>query len=364
MSAPLDLLHLANSFDSFGRTHCGEEPVYAALCAMFAREPERLGVLRDAEPTQRRPNLLLAAAHLLVSRERTSPFAEYFRSAGGMREVDDEFADRAREFLDAHVETIAALCATRTTQTNEIGRCAILWPAVLEGLERTGARECALFDFGASAGLNLGLDVYGLDYDDLRVRPGAEPRIDCKLVGPGRFASTGNVRVAARLGVDVSPVDLHDAASREWLLACVWPHDITRRVRLERAIDVALEHGFRVEQAHDGLELIEQRIAKLPADVTPVVFHTWVLNYIPPDRRRTAITRLRGLVRDRRAIWISGEGDEVVLDPSLPRCPPFETQWLLTTPEGQSVVAHSHPHGAWLRWGSVQTRADNSPSAT
>jgi hypothetical protein len=96
--------------------------------------------------------------------------------------------------------------------------------------------------------------------------------------------------------------------------------------------------------------LLEQRILALPAEVTPVVFQTWVLNYIPPDERRRTISRLRALARDRRAIWISGEGGEVALDASLPACPPTETQWVLTSAEGSSVVAHSHPHGAWLRW--------------
>ena len=350
MNAPPDLARLAEGFDVFGRTHCGQEPVYAALCAMLAREPERLRVLERADPTQRRPNLLLAAVHLLAVRERTSPFAEYFRSAGGMRDVDHQFEGHARMFMDGRAEAIEALCATRTTQTNEIGRCAVLWPALLEGLRRTGAGECALDDFGASAGLNLGVDTYGIDYDDVRVRPAAEPRIACKLEGSGRFESSGNVHVVERLGVDVAPVDLRDPDARAWLLACVWPHDVVRHARLERAIDVALQHGFRVEPARDGLELLEERIAALPKGVTPVVFQTWVLNYIPADERRTTIARLRDLAHDGRAIWISGEGDEVALDASLPACPPSETQWVLTSAEGSSVVAHSHPHGAWLRW--------------
>jgi hypothetical protein len=347
---PIDLPRLAKGFDEFGRTHCGQEPVYAALCALLAREPERLGVLRGAEPTQRRPNLLLAALHVLVLREPASPIAAYFRSAGGTRDVDALFDDRARAFFDAHAGALEALCAARTTQTNEIGRCAVLWPAVLEGLARAGGRACALYDFGASAGLNLGLDTYGIDYDGVHVRPGAEPRIACRLEGPGRFAFAGDVHVIERLGVDVAPIDLRDAAAREWLVACVWPHDTARRARLEQAIDVALARRFHVERARDGLELLEERIAGLPAEVTPIVFHSWVLNYIPAAERRTAIARLHALVRDRRAIWISGEGDEVVLDPSLPPCPSFETQWVLTTTEGQRVIAHSHPHGAWLRW--------------
>ena len=50
------------------------------------------------------------------------------------------------------------------TQTNEIARCAALWPALGAVAATTGARDLALLDFGCSAGLNLGIDQFALRY--------------------------------------------------------------------------------------------------------------------------------------------------------------------------------------------------------
>lgn len=346
---PEDLLRRSVMFDEFAQTHCAREAVYAALCALVARTPRYLRLLDGAPTQQQRPNLLLAAVHLLV-RRAPSALGGYFPSAGGERAVDAAFDAIAGEFIDAHAATIRALCDTRTTQTNEIGRCAVLWPALIEGLRRVASARCALFDFGSSAGLNLGLDLYGLDYGVATVRAGAQPRVQCELRGESVPALDAAVEVVSRLGVDPSPVDLREPEAREWLIACVWPHDFARRERLERAIERAIERGLRVERAQDGLAVIEARVAALAPGVTPVIYNSWVLNYLGADERTRTIERMRALVATRGALWISGEGNEVVLDASHPPCPAADTQWVLHWPGGARVVAHSHPHGAWLRW--------------
>lgn len=47
----------------------------------------------------------------------------------------------------------------RHTQTNEIGRCTVLWLALAQGAVLSGRTRLALFDIGCSAGLNRQVDA-------------------------------------------------------------------------------------------------------------------------------------------------------------------------------------------------------------
>ncbi len=64
--------------------------------------------------------------------------------------------------LDRRAE-IEAIVSTRNTQTNEVGRCAAIVPA-LELVHRDTAQPLSLLEVGASAGLNLEFDRYASRY--------------------------------------------------------------------------------------------------------------------------------------------------------------------------------------------------------
>ena len=78
----------------------------------------------------------------------------------------------ARASLDAAAgHRRAAARRTRSTQTNEVGRCAALLPALTQlavdapGAPHGGGRPLGLVEVGASAGLNLLVDRYGYEYE-------------------------------------------------------------------------------------------------------------------------------------------------------------------------------------------------------
>ena len=68
-----------------------------------------------------------------------------------------------RAFAAAHADELAELLVTRSTQTNEIGRCALLLPAF--GIVAAEVGPLAHLDVGTSAGLNLLLDRYHYGYE-------------------------------------------------------------------------------------------------------------------------------------------------------------------------------------------------------
>src|SRR5512134_2007439 len=238
---------LARLFTHFAAHEVADDPLYAALCRHVAARPELLALMQHAPPTQRIPNLMLAAVHERVLAGVAHALAEYFPSAGGTRAPDAALPALFDDFVAAQRAALCESLATRSTQTNEIGRCAALWPALCALARRTGRTRLALFDFGSSAGLNLGVDGYRYDYGALALGADAHddvPVVRCHLVGKGtRLAlhalASHAPQLAVRIGVDPAAVDVRDAAQVRWLRACLWPYDRVRHARFDRAVALA-----------------------------------------------------------------------------------------------------------------------------
>jgi hypothetical protein len=189
---------LADRFRRFASETAGSSPLYAALCHGLAARPEAASVLLQAPRRQRRPNLLLAAVHDLLLTGLEHPLADYYPSVGGARPVDGETTRRLLDLLDGHAEAITDRVTTRSTQTNEVGRCAGLWPAV-HRLVAADDRPLALVELGASAGLLLHLDRYRYDLEVGEAAAGAV-RIAPALRGRAP-AMDADVRIASRVGI-------------------------------------------------------------------------------------------------------------------------------------------------------------------
>jgi Uncharacterized protein conserved in bacteria (DUF2332) len=58
-------------------------PLYMGLCPLLAETPSAVELLVGATPLQRRPNLLLAAMHASLLRNREHPLAEWYPTVGG-----------------------------------------------------------------------------------------------------------------------------------------------------------------------------------------------------------------------------------------------------------------------------------------
>jgi len=370
---PQTLQRRQQAFEQFARTECADDPLYVALCRLLAQRPAALALLDGATPVQQRPNLLLAAIHERVLAGAGAALAAYFPSQQGDRLPDDALPAAFDSFFAAQRPALAALVATRSTQTNEIGRCAVLWPALAQLAAATGGRPLALLDFGCSAGLNLGVDAYAYQHGErwfgAATAPGV-PQISCHPVAAsGPPATTPTPQIARRLGLDPAPVNPHDDNALRWLRACLWPHDRLRRARFDAAASIVRSAGWPVCAVADCGAAIEPWLDTLPAGVQPVVFNSWVLAYFTPAARDAHIARMQDLVTRRGVAWLSAEGPGLLLG-ELPPAPPADdrvsaaelanaTLWWLGLPgAAPRLVARSHPHGRWAHWTGLADRAD------
>jgi hypothetical protein len=350
---------LAQRFVHFADHECADEPLYDAACRIVAAQPALLDLLRDASDEQQRPNLWLAAVHDLLLAGSQHPLRAYYASCGGTCRPDAELAGALADFVARHEPALRERMATRSTQTNEIGRCAVLWPALHAIAHRAGGRPLALLDLGCSAGLNLGVDAYRFDYEESTAgAPAGEgtPTLPCRFVGPHRPAF-GALQIARREGIDPAPVDVHDAEAVRWLRACLWPSNTGRAQRFDQAVARARRHAWPVRHVADCTAEVSRWLDGLPPDVQPVVFHSWVLTYFEPAARQAHVDTMTALVRDRGAAWLAAEDPSLAIVANPPPATPETARgslWTLAMRDGGEarfeVLARSHPHGRWMEW--------------
>jgi hypothetical protein len=312
---------LADRYLAFARSEAhGVSPIYERYATSTAESCDLLTRLLNLPRGKQQPNLLLAAT----------------RHAVGLPQGDRDFA---RHVLDAW-EEIKPVILSRSTQTNEPGRCACLLPALAQF-----EAPLALIEVGAAAGLCLIPDRYGYDYGraHLPAVEKAAPVFPCAASDQTPIPAA-LPRIAWRAGLDLNPLDVRKDADMQWLKTLVWPEQTDRLTRLEAAIAVARRDPPNVI-AGDLLTATEALAAQAPKDARLVIFHTAVLNYVAPEIRKEFAT----LVQDIGADWLANEGASIL--------PDVASQAVLNDRAGAFVLSHNGravartgPHGQFIEW--------------
>ena len=187
---------VSSQFRAFARECRESSPLYERLSLGIAEDPAILAPATQARRGERVPNLFLAAIQFLLLRGTPHPLARFYKNGSAL--LDDPYPD-FRAFCLKHSGKIVELIATRTVQTNEVRRSALLLPAFVLVSREAQGRPLYLLEIGAAAGLNLLWDRYGYHYGNgLRSGDMSSPvQISCSLRGSIDSTRPGN---AARGG--------------------------------------------------------------------------------------------------------------------------------------------------------------------
>ena len=282
------------AFETFAAAEGERIPTYARICRIIAADPELHGLLLEAPTGQRLPVLLLAALHDVVLGDPSCALAPWYPSVSGVEPSAEDPEPALRATIDGHCDRILALLRTRQVQTNEVNRCCAWWIG-LGQLTADDTRPIHLVEIGASAGLNLLLDRYEYRFSADGAPVGADASTvqlatELRTGDPGTSWQLG-APIVSRVGLDQRPLDVTDPADARWLEACVWPEQRVRFDRLTNALAVATEDPPRIVEGDlvDGLRPLLHAAAD---DSHVVVLSSWVLAYVPRERRTAFLEML------------------------------------------------------------------------
>lgn len=352
---------LAKRFADFAQAFAMGAPLYSCFADRTAREPEILELMSQAAPMQRIPVLLFASVHYLLLDQPDHPLAvqypnlrpamdeESWSTQDFIRDPGDDFV----EFVLTHRSEIAALLASRSTQTNEIARCNwFLFPFHLIE-EKFG--PISRIDVGSSAGLTLLFPhlTFNLQPGGV-VGPGQGLTMQCVIRGTPPIP-THVPRVPWSVGIDARPISVLDDEEIRWLEACVWPDHVDRFDRLVAAVDLARQHQISVRKG-DAIADVAELIAEAQHHGHPVITTSWVMNYLSPEQRRSFVAELDRIGAAIDFSWVIAESPRET--PELPVTAKIDEDItvisLVTWHRGQrnsQRLATTHPHGSWVNWG-------------
>lgn len=346
----MTLDRIAQRFHEFGSTT--RAPLYQRLSLGVAAQPSLASSLLDAPTEQQLPVLFLAAVHYLLLTGADHPLRAHYPNLVEHVSNSDPMPALA-DFCQRYGHDIAALVRVRSTQTNEAGRCSLFVPALTLIADECG--ELAHIDMGTSAGLNLLLPRFGYRYT-----PGVALNGDAPVVL--ECATRGAVPLPPQLptitrsiGVDLSPIDVHDDHETRWLEACVWPDDTARFARLVAALDMARNEPLDIRQG-DAVDMLESTVLEAARAGHPVVTNSWVLNYLPYERRCDYLATLDRLGEQCDLSWVLAEAPAQTAGIPIPTSAEPEEITVLALVRWRRGVrtvqrlATCHPHGAWLQW--------------
>ena len=258
---------------------------------------------------------------------------------------DDALWTAIRETIAAHDSAMTAFLDS-PPQTNEVVRSAVLLGGLLHIAART-KMPLALYETGASAGLNLMFDRYSYDLGEGRAWGPANSNVRLTSAWTGAAPSLDTpLSIVSRAAVDLRPVDASMKDDRERMLAYIWPEQFERIRRIVAALDLAAASGLHVE-AGDALQWLAGRMAE-PAQkgVCRTLYHSVFAQYLPTQVREDLRTAIKNTgdsaTADAPFAWLAMEAAPDRLSCELR---------LVLWPGGEKrVLAKVDWHGKWAEW--------------
>lgn len=232
-------------------------------------------------------------------------------------------------------------------QTNEVARSGAVLGAMLIIAERTRL-PLAVYEIGASAGLNLSFDRYRyrLGNNMYWGSPEAPLSIENQWRGSPLPPLDAPLSVVSRHGCDLRPINAGDADDRDRLLSYIWADQAARLQRTELALALTAREGLRIDR-DDAAFWLERQFSEPPQPgTTRVAMHTIMWPYMPKETQ----TRIEDLL-DRL-------GAEATADTPLARLSiePDDTPGsarvdMSLWPTRETItLARMDFHGRWTEW--------------
>ncbi|MFJ7405542.1 MULTISPECIES: DUF2332 domain-containing protein [unclassified Lysinibacillus] len=295
------LAMISKQFRTFAKNECkNSSPLYEHLAYQIADDEELLLIAKDGANGQPVPNLLFAAVHYLLLTYMDDDLADFYPSLTTTPKPLDSVYPFFKKFVLFHAHEVKTILQERLVQTNEIRRCAYLYPMMTE-IYQNHRMPLAFIEIGTSAGLQLAMDQYNYCYNQtLSVYNSATKLVlTSENIGDALPPSLSQpLIVSQRIGIDLNPMDVTNEQDVAWLQALIWPEHHERRTLLNTAIPILQQVKIALVRG-DAIEGLKDISSQIDPQSMLVVYHTHVANQIPLTLRHALIDRLKDISLER-----------------------------------------------------------------
>ncbi|MBE7121347.1 DUF2332 domain-containing protein [Bacillus cereus] len=334
---------IANLFRNFSVNECkGSSVLYEYLSIKISEDGEVLTLASYAQPGQPVPNLLLGTVHYLLLKGKEHSLKKYYQSL--VENADTNFENAFYQFKDfcrVYREEIISLLQTKLVQTNEVRRCAYLYPSFCYIFNKVN-KPLALIEIGTSAGLQLFWDQYRYSYGTEEVYGNRQSNVHLQSEIKGEKKPSffkKSPPVMERIGLDLHVNDLNDEEDYLWLRALIWPEHKERLELFDQAATLVKEKPVRLIEG-DGVALLPAIANQIREDAVICIFHTHVANQIPDNIKHELERQIKeiGAKRDVFHLYNNMWDRDLHID------------YYIHGNEYCETVGETEGHGRWFSW--------------
>ncbi|WP_044160673.1 DUF2332 domain-containing protein [Salinibacillus aidingensis] len=330
---------IATKFQEFAEQCHGSSALYERLSLKIADDEQILDLCTHAKPGQPIPNLLFATVQYLLFKGQKHPLRNFYASI--VDSPEDDIAQSFTHFKDfclKHDKEIKTILQNKNVQTNEVRRCAYLYPCFCYMYEKA-KKPLALIEIGTSAGLQLLWDQYSYSYGTSQIygNPQAEVHIDSKTRGDIPFLLSSSPPVVKRFGVDLHINRLSIDEDKLWLKALIWPEHEERRKIFEAASQVVNKSHLELIEG-DGVDLLPEIVKKIPNDTIIGVFHTHVANQFSNESKEKLLHLISKIGEERDIFHLYNNIQDRYL----------HLDYVLNGENSHQIIGETEGHGRWF----------------
>jgi hypothetical protein len=332
---------ISDRFMRFATDCKGSSRLYELLSLEIAVDDTLLQMAAHCRPGQPEPNLFFGAVHYLLLKGHNDELRAYYASiVNDPREPETAFA-YFRRFCVEHEHEIIPILQSKLVQTNEVRRCAYMYPAFCYIYEKA-KKPLALIELGTSAGLQLFWDKYGYEYDT-NERYG-DVHSELVLRSEIRGGSTPNLLkhsppITARVGIDLHVNVLENPEDSLWLRSLIWPEHKERITNFEKAALYFKKQSVQLLEGN-GVELLSETASKIALESVLCVFHTHVANQMSNEDKTALIASIQKLGKEREVFHLYNNMWDLNL----------HLDYYLDGKEYKETIAEADDHGRWFQW--------------
>ena len=278
--------------------------------------------------------------------------AEYYVSIVGEPRESSTAINCFRDFCNQYENEIIQILESKLVQTNEVRRCAYLYPSFCY-IHNITKKPLALIKIGTSAGLQLLWDKYSYSYNSNKKYGDEQSALEITAEIRGDnipFLLELSPPVTSRIGLDLHVNDLNNPEDYLWLKALIWPEHKECISYFENATLCLDKQPIELIEG-DGVSLLPNIVSKISKDSTICVFHTHVANQIPHKSKMKLSEHIQKLGEERDVFHLYNNMWD--LDLHL-----YNNMWdldlhldyFIDGKEQRETLAKTDGHGRWFHW--------------